>query len=231
MMAGINATLALDAKDPLIFSRSEAYIGVLLDDLVTCGTNEPYRMFTSRAEYRLKLRQDNADERLMPVANRLGLISDLRWQRFCTMLSIKEREKARLQAENCSILNELREPIKFAALLKRPEITFMDLRSYGYAPSADLSDDITRRIELEIKYEGYLMRMDEELQKFHSAESIAIPEDLDFYAIESLAWEAREKLHRIRPLNIAQAMRIPGVNYTDASALMIWLKKHGKHRK
>lgn len=225
MLAGINATLSLDNKDPLIFKRSDAYMGVLIDDLITCGTNEPYRMFTSRAEYRLKLRQDNADERLMPVGHQLGLVSDSRWQRFCSMIKIKERELEYLKNNNCDKLGELREPIKFSALLKRPEISFADLKHYGYPHPADLTEDIARRIELEIKYEGYLSRLDEELIRFRAAENYLIPSDLDFMQIDSLAWEAREKLHRIRPTNLGQAMRIPGVNYTDASALMIWMKK------
>jgi len=225
LMAGINAVLALDNKEPLVLDRSEAYIGVLLDDLITCGTNEPYRMFTSRAEYRLLLRQDNADERLMPLAYKLGLIDIQRWEKFQEMLVVKERTMQSLLSANCSKHAEIREPIRFAALLKRPEISFSDLPAYGFDWPDDLSDDIARRIELEIKYEGYLKRASEELERFRSQESSLLPEDIDYMKIEAIAYEAREKLQRIKPLSVGQALRIPGVNYTDVSSLLIWLRK------
>lgn len=226
LMAGINATLALEGKEPRVLSRSKAYIGVLIDDLVSCGTNEPYRMFTSRAEYRLLLRQDNADERLMPLGRELGLVSDTRWQAFQKMLQIKERELHILRNTNSLKHPDLKEPTKLALLLKRPEIRVSDLVKYGFELKEDFSEDIRERVELEIKYAGYLDRMYEELRKHKQAEDMRIPQDIDYYKIESLAWEARDKLSRIRPLDIAQARRIPGVNYADTSALMIWLKKH-----
>lgn len=236
MLAGINATLWLDGREPLILSRSQAYMGVLVDDLVTRGTNEPYRMFTSRAEYRLLLRQDNADERLMPIGYQLGLVSDTRWQRFQRMLEIKERELERLKNEK-SLFNRdgtdpilPKEPTRFALLLKRPEISFADLAAYGYQASPELNPDIAARIELEIKYEGYLNRASAELERFNSSEHLALPEDLDYLSIHSVAWEAREKLARIRPRSIAQALRVPGVNYSDAAALLIWLRKHHVHK-
>ena len=231
LMAGINATLSLEGKDPVILSRSDAYIGVLIDDLVTKGTNEPYRMFTSRAEYRLLLRQDNADERLMPLGRELGLVSDTRWQAFQRMLEIKAREISFLEGTNSTQHADLKEPTKLALLLKRPDLSLSDLSRFGYKMPEDFSPEIQERVVLEIKYSGYLARMHGELERHRKAEDYAIPEDLDYHGIKALAFEAREKLSRIRPLSIAQAMRIPGVNYTDTSALLIWLKKHHRELK
>jgi tRNA uridine 5-carboxymethylaminomethyl modification enzyme len=226
LIAGINAGLYLEGKEPLVLSRSNSYMGVLIDDLVTRGTNEPYRMFTSRAEYRLLLRQDNADERLMPIAHKLGLVSQQRWQRFSQMLQLKAAELERLKSSNCIARGDVKEPIKFSQLLRRPEISFANLAEYGYTAPPELSKDIQNRIEIEIKYEGYLVRMQEEIIRFNQAENLVIPPDTDFFGIPSIAWEAREKLAKIKPRSIGQAMRIPGVNYSDSSALMIWLRKN-----
>ena len=230
LLAGINATLDLEGKDPIILSRSEAYIGVLIDDLVTCGINEPYRMFTSRAEYRLLLRQDNCDERLMPLGYKLGLVSGERWEMYCRTQELKRRELERLRAEKSSPHPELREPQKFALLLKRPGISFERLAEFGYRPSPGITAQIARRCELEIKYEGYLQRAREELERFRAAEDLPLPQDIDYLAIETIAWEAREKLGRVRPQSVGQALRIPGVNYTDTAALLIWLRKHNNSR-
>jgi len=228
IMAGINATLALEGREPIILSRSQAYIGVLIDDLVTRGTNEPYRMFTSRAEYRLLLRQDNRDESLMPLGHELGLLSEQRWQRFKRSMELKERELEHLRTQKTQAHPDLREPQKFAALLKRPEITLQELEKYGYKPSPEVTPDILRRCELEIKYEGYLKRAEDELQRFKAAEDLALAEDIDYQSIETIAWEAREKLAKIKPRSLGQAMRIPGVNFTDTAALLVWLRRTGK---
>lgn len=230
LLAGINATLDLEGKDPVILSRSEAYIGVLIDDLVTCGINEPYRMFTSRAEYRLLLRQDNCDERLMPLGYKLGLVSQERWEMYCRTQELKRRELERLRTEKSSPHPELREPQKFALLLKRPGISFERLAEFGYRPSPGITAQIARRCELEIKYEGYLQRAREELERFRASEDLPLPQDIDYLAIETIAWEAREKLGRVRPQSVGQALRIPGVNYTDTAALLIWLRKHNNSR-
>ncbi len=228
MMAGINATLALENQSGIVLSRGEAYIGVLIDDLVTCGTNEPYRMFTSRAEYRLLLRQDNCDERMMPLGYKLGLVTDIRWQRFQTMLRLKQKELERLRSENSLAHPELREPQKFALLLKRPDVSWGKLAEYGFKPSPEVTPDILRRCELEIKYEGYLMRAEEEMRRFQASENLVLEEDIDYREIGTLASEAREKLHSVKPRSLGQAMRIPGVNYADTAALLIWLRKRQK---
>ncbi len=226
LCAGINAVLALDNKDPLIFDRANSYLGVLIDDLVTKGTSEPYRLFTSRAEYRLFLRQDNADERLMPLGHQLGLVSETRWQKYLETQKIIQREIEVLKNTNCKIAGELTQPVKFYNLLKRPDISFSDLSTYGYNPPEDVLEEISERLTIACKYEGYLKRQLNEIEKFEYYEQISLPEDLDYRQIHTLATEARDRLLKIKPRSLGQASRISGINYTDITALMVYLRKN-----
>ncbi|MCX8035761.1 MAG: tRNA uridine-5-carboxymethylaminomethyl(34) synthesis enzyme MnmG [Candidatus Sumerlaeia bacterium] len=256
IIAGINAVLSLRNEPPLILDRSEAYIGVLIDDLVTKGTNEPYRMFTSRAEYRLLLRQDNADLRLTPYGRKVGLIDDGQWRRFEAYRESVERETARLRETTVKASDVDAEylaargipPINIgrlslATLLARPEVRYDDLCALGLAPPivtetvaspsalAGRQMPISRRaaeqVELAIKYEGYIRRQEEEVARFRRLESERLPHDLDYRSLHGLTTEAAEKLSRIRPISLGQASRISGVTPADISVLMIHLHARG----
>ncbi len=214
LMAGVNAVLRLRGEDPFILGRDEAYVGVLLDDLVTLGTDEPYRMFSSRAEYRLLLRHDNADRRLTPRARQLGLIPDDRWARF--------QEKVRQIGAGMALLD--RTP-KLRKLLKRPENGIADLMPESPELKAlNLGAEALRQIELEVKYEGYIARQLTQVEKFKKLESRPLAGDLDYMGMGSLTIEAREKLARVRPKSIGQASRISGVSPADISALLVEVK-------
>ena len=240
LMAGINAHLALTQKEPLILTRSQAYIGVLIDDLVSKGVQDPYRMFTSRAEYRILLRQDNADQRLTPIGRQLGLIDNDHYVDFLNKYEIQHQisDYLRQHTTHYQTLNEMLEKretspltqnVKLETVLLRPQISIQDLIDYDLDFARFLqqigadSEQITNA-ETEIKYSSYIQKEEELVKHLSNLDSIKLPEDLDYQNIQSLSKEAREKLSKLRPVNLGQASRISGVSPADITALMIVLK-------
>jgi tRNA uridine 5-carboxymethylaminomethyl modification enzyme len=234
LMAGINAVQHVRGEAPFVLGRADAYIGILVDDLVTKGTNEPYRMFTSRAEFRLKLRIDNADQRLTPRARDLGLVGDDQWRQYEDRQGRIVRltrflEGARPDPWNAFFASrnlELRDRPTFAVLLRRPEVRLTELVESGLVDGAGLRREDLLSIETAIKYEGYLKQQDREVEKLRRAESRRIPEELDYAAMPGLSREIVEKLTRIRPQSIAQASRIPGVTPASLSIVLLHLELH-----
>lgn len=236
LMAGMNAAANVLGKEELILSRSEAYIGVLIDDLVTKGTNEPYRLLTSRAEYRLLLRHDNADLRLVERAYKMGMISQQRYEKFMEKKALIENEITRLreviikpnettQAAIRSVGgSELKDGIRGADLLKRTEMHY-DLVSSLIPAEIEFSDEVKEQIEIQLKYEGYIEKALQQVEKLHKMENKKIPENIDYDAISGLATEARQKLKQVIPLSIAQASRISGVNPADISILLVYIEQ------
>ena len=238
-VAGVNAALALKGEAPLVLKRSESYIGTLIDDLVTKGTEEPYRMMTSRSEYRLVLRQDNADARLAAIGHRIGLVSDARLRAVEEKYEAVAREIRRLEhtgAAGTPALNALLAEKGTAAvdsgcrlidLLRRPQLTYDDLAAFDPGRPA-LPPAVREQVEISVKYEGYIQRQLRQAAEFEKLERRTLPEDMDYSAIQGLRLEAREKLSDVRPLNLGQAGRISGVSPADVAALMIWLQTHTK---
>ncbi|WP_242240627.1 tRNA uridine-5-carboxymethylaminomethyl(34) synthesis enzyme MnmG [Bacillus cereus group sp. BfR-BA-01309] len=236
LMAGINAACRSLGKKEVILGREDAYIGVLIDDLVTKGTNEPYRLLTSRAEYRLLLRHDNADLRLTEVGREIGLIKEERYERFTNKKLQIEQEKERLSSitikprpEVQELIrsiggSELKDGIRASDLLRRPEMTYEHI--HLLVPSeVELSDEVTEQVEIQIKYEGYIEKSLQQVERMKKMENKKIPVDIDYDAISSLASEARQKLKDVRPLSMGQASRISGVNPADVSILLVYIEQ------
>ncbi|WNQ11500.1 tRNA uridine-5-carboxymethylaminomethyl(34) synthesis enzyme MnmG [Paenibacillus aurantius] len=239
IMAGINAARKVQEKEPVILDRSEGYIGVLIDDLVTKGTNEPYRLLTSRAEYRLLLRHDNADLRLTPTGYEIGLISEERYQKFLHKKAMVEQEiermkttKVRPEANVQQMLTDagsvvLNNAVDLLSLLRRPEITYAHLESILPSPN-ELSPEMKEQVEIQVKYAGYIEKQLAQVERLKKMEQKKIPDDIVYEEIHGIATEAKQKLAKIRPISIGQASRISGVSPADISILLVYLEHYNK---
>ena len=238
-MAGINAARKLQGKEPVVLDRSQGYIGVLIDDLVTKETHEPYRMMTSRAEYRLLLRQDNADLRLTKIGYEIGLIDEERYEQLLKKEEMIAEEMERVRHVNIGAGKRVQEileglgstplnsGISLAELMKRPECTYDNLAALD-ENRKKLPEDVREQVNINIKYEGYIKRQLRQIEQYKKLEKKAIPEDLDYQEVGSLRLEARQKLEKIRPVSIGQASRISGVSPADISVLLIYLEHRNR---
>ena len=238
-VAGVNAALKLQGREPLVLKRSESYIGTLIDDLVTKGTEEPYRMMTSRSEYRLLLRQDNADARLCPIGHELGLVSDERLAAVEAKYEAVAKEIRRLERTGIPGTPELNALLtergtaavdsgcRLIDLLRRPQLTYADLTEFD-TNRPDLPAEVREQVEITVKYDGYIQRQQRQVAEFEKLERRKLPPDMDYDHIQGLRLEAREKLSALRPLNVGQAGRVSGVSPADVAALLIWLQTHDK---
>ena len=242
LVAGINAALKIKGEPPMVLDRASSYIGTLIDDLVTKGCQDPYRMLTSRSEYRLLLRQDNADLRLTETGHRVGLISDERYARLLEKKRLIEQETERIKHVNIAPTAEINSylesqgterlstGIKLSQLIKRPELSYDGLAPFD-KERPELPKKVREQAELNVKYEGYIAIQQQQVQAMRKLEKKALPADTDYTKVRGLRLEAAEKLNKIRPLSVGQASRISGVNPADVNVLLIWLSAYGKNEK
>lgn len=243
LVAGVNAALKIQNRPPMVLDRASSYIGTLIDDLVTKGCSDPYRMMTSRSEYRLVLRQDNADQRLTPIGHDIGLISEERWQKFQQKQARREEELKRIRSTviapteqvNQLLVSHETSPLVTGVhlddLLKRPQLTYEVLKPVDTTRPDDLPLDVQELCQVEVKYEGYIRRQQSQIDEMRRLECKILPDDMDYTAIAGLRLEAQEKLGKIRPRSVGQASRISGVSPADISVLLIWLEQHHAHDK
>ncbi|MDE5600306.1 MAG: tRNA uridine-5-carboxymethylaminomethyl(34) synthesis enzyme MnmG, partial [Oscillospiraceae bacterium] len=241
LVAGINAALKVKNRPSLVLDRASSYIGTLIDDLVTKGCMDPYRMMTSRSEYRLLLRQDNADQRLTPLGHDIGLVNDEQYEKFLLKWRTIEQEKERLKKVSIKPSKQLNEelensgttailqPQKLAELIKRPQLSYGFLEKYDQK-RPELSYEIEEQVEISLKYEGYIKKQQQKVEAMRKIENKKLPHNIDYQQIAGLRLEAREKLNKIKPINLGQAARISGVNPADITVLSIWLKQRGENR-